>query len=168
MKRSIAIGLAALAVVGLMLTLTVRAPIGAREDPYRVHNFRVEIDGIALASFSEVSGLRSETEVIEWRDGDTGDIRLLPGSTRYSPIILQRGVTSNRALWDWRQGIIDGNVDRKSMSIVLLDAKGMEVAGWNLANAWPSKMSLGTLDANSNDVLIEERTIVCGGWVRVG
>ena len=167
MKRSIAMGLAALTVVGLMLTLTVRAPIGGRVDPYRNFNFRVEIDGITVASFSEVSGLSSETEVIEYRNGDTGEVQLLPGQTHFGPVTLSRGVTNNMELWNWRQDIVDGKLDRKNLSIILLDTKHTEVARWNLMNAWPSKISLGDLNAGSNEVLLESLVLVHEGMVRV-
>ena len=167
MKRSIAVGLAALAVVGLLMTLTVRAPTGQRSDPFRAMNFRVEIDGVVVGSFSEASGIGSETTVIEYKDGTTGQIFLLPGDTHYSPVTLKRGMTDNMELWNWRQDVIDGKLDRKSMSIAILNAGGSEVARYNFVNAWPSKMSIGPLSANSNEVLVEEIVIVHEGFVRV-
>ena len=37
----------------------------ARNDPYKVFNFIVEIDGIAAAGFTDCSGLSTTTDVIE-------------------------------------------------------------------------------------------------------
>ena len=45
-------------------------PNPKRTDPYAGFNFRVEIDGVDVGAFTEVSGLDSETEVIEYRTGD--------------------------------------------------------------------------------------------------
>ena len=72
-------------------------PPPKRTDPYAVFNFRVEIDGIDVGSFTEVSGLDSETDVIEYR---TGDMRMnssvkLPGLTKYPNIVLKRGMTKD-------------------------------------------------------------------------
>ena len=47
-----------------------------RNDPYKNFNFRVEIDGIAQAGFSECTGLRVEIDVIEYREGgDSSTVR---------------------------------------------------------------------------------------------
>ena len=35
---------------------------GERDDPYAGFNFTVEIDGVTIAGFNEVSGLTSETD----------------------------------------------------------------------------------------------------------
>jgi len=144
----------------------VRAPTGQREDPFRNFNFRVEIEGVQIASFAEVSGISSETDVIEYRAGDTGPIQLLPGQTHFGPIVLRHGMTANMELWNWRQSIVDGNADRRNMAIIVLDKKGTEVARFNILNAWPSKIVVGPFNASGNDVLVEELTIVHEGVVR--
>lgn len=71
----------------------------SRNDPYRTFNFLVEIDGVTAAGFSECSGLSTETEVIEYREGsDRGGVRKLSGLTKYSNIVLKRGITASRDL----------------------------------------------------------------------
>ena len=67
----------------------------ARDDPYKSYNFRVEIDGIAVAAFCEVSGLRNETEVIAYRTGgEPTTVRKLPGLTTHADLVLRRGQTN--------------------------------------------------------------------------
>ena len=44
-------------------------PDGARKDPYRAHNFLVEIDGITRAGFRECSGLDTSQDPVEYREG---------------------------------------------------------------------------------------------------
>jgi phage tail-like protein len=106
-----------------------------RDDPYKAFNFRVEIDGVALARFSEVSGLESETDVIEYRTGgESNTVRKLPGLTKHADIVLRRGITQDAELWNWRKTVEDGNVDRRNGSIVLLDDDRTEVLRWNFAN----------------------------------
>ena len=127
-----------------------------RDDPYKAFNFRVEIDGVTLAAFSEVSGLVSETEVIEYRTGtESNAVRKLPGLTRHANIVLRRGVTQDAELWNWRRTVEDGQVDRRNGSIVLLDDARTEVLRWNFVAGWISKWEGPTLNAEGNEVAIE-------------
>ena len=41
-----------------------------RNDPFAQFNFIVEIDGIASAGFTEVSGMNTESDIIEYREGN--------------------------------------------------------------------------------------------------
>ena len=86
-------------------------PDGTRNDPYGQFNFVVEIDGLTVAGFSEVSGLTTDTNLIEYREGNEqqGTVRKLPGLMKYNNIVLKRGCTKDTALWDWRKKVIDGN-----------------------------------------------------------
>jgi phage tail-like protein len=127
-----------------------------RDDPYKAFNFRVEIDGVTLAAFSEVSGLQSETDVIEYRTGtESNTVRKLPGLTKHANIVLRRGVTQDAELWNWRKTVEDGQVDRRNGSIVLLDADRTEVLRWNFLDGWISKWVGPTLNAKGNEVAIE-------------
>ena len=89
-------------------------PPSSRHDPLSGFNIQIEINGIAAAGFSECSGLSSETDVVEYREGGDRRVRLLPGLTRFGRIVLRRGITADRALWDWRQTVVNGTADRRS------------------------------------------------------
>jgi phage tail-like protein len=135
-------------------------PNTARNDPYRAFNFRVEIDGITAADFSEVSGIGVEINVIEYRSLDEmSSSRKIPGRTRHLPIVLRRGLTANRELWSWIRSAIDGNVQRRNASVVLLDEDGTEVFRVNVVQAWPSAWRLSGFDAASSEVVIEELVV---------
>jgi phage tail-like protein len=132
-------------------------PAPSRNDPFKNYSFLVEIDGISSSSFREVSGLDSEADVIEYREG--GDTltssRKLPGRVKYSNVTLERGLTTDRALWDWWQTVVDGNVQRRGVAITLLDDAGQAVLRWRLREAWIAKVEFSDLDAESNEVAIE-------------
>jgi len=130
-------------------------PPAGRVDPYRNFNFIVELDGIPAAVFAEASGLESETAVIEYRTGADRVVRKLPGLTKYANIVLKRGVTRDADLWNWRKAVIDGNVERRNGSIVLLDEQRNEVVRWNFFDGWPCKWSGPALHAEGEDVAIE-------------
>lgn len=142
-------------------------PASQRDDPYKNFNFRVEIDGIARAAFSEVSGLESETAVIEYRvGGEPNTVRKLPGLTKYANIVLRRGITQDAELWNWRKTVIDGNVERRNGSITLLDDDRTEVARWNFYNGWICKWEGPALNAKANEVAIETIEIAHEGLER--
>jgi phage tail-like protein len=145
------------------------AQTGQRVDPYRNFNFLVELEGIAHASFSECTGLGSTTEVIEYREGgDNSTVRKLPGKTTYTDISLKWGLTSSTDLWDWRQQIVDGTVERRNGSIVAVDLDNRtEVARWDFVRAWPSKWEAPSFNAKGNDVAIDTLVLAHEGLTRV-
>ena len=131
-------------------------PAAQRHDPFKAFNFRVEIGGITRAAFSEVSGLESETVVIEYRaGGEPTTVRKLPGLTKYANIVLRRGITQDAELWNWRQTVVQGNVDRRNGSIILLDDALTELVRWNFFHGWIAKWEGPLLNARANEVAIE-------------
>lgn len=93
-----------------------------------------------IGGFKSVSGLTSETEVVEFREGgDPEVVRKLPGRTKYSNIVLKRGIVDRdqNELWLWRKAIIDGISDRRDGAVVLLDRAGREVVRYPFFNAFP-------------------------------
>ena len=70
----------------------------ARIDPFRTFNFRLEIDNTAVAAFSEVSGLTSDGDVVDYRTGVDIPLttRKLPGLRKFGPITLKRGMVARR------------------------------------------------------------------------
>ena len=66
---------------------------GQRTDPYRSFNFRIEIDGVTLASFSEVTGLTADGDAVPYREGydKANSVRQLTGLRKYPTIVLKHG-----------------------------------------------------------------------------
>lgn len=128
-----------------------------RKDPFGGYNFAVELDGITRMGFKQCSGLDSTSAATKYREGTDGTLaqRQLPGMLTFSNISLQRGITDDRALWDWRNGVATGNVVRRNISIILKDDAGNEKIRWNIRNCWPVKWSGPTFDATSDAVAIE-------------
>jgi phage tail-like protein len=129
-------------------------------DPFAAFNFVVEIEGITAAGFSECTGLDSETDVIEYREGNEDiTLRKLPGLKKQSNVSLKRGFSTNSELFDWRKTVMSGVIERKNVSIILYDERGVTGGGervrWNLQHAWPSKWTGPELKANANEIAIE-------------
>lgn len=135
-----------------------------RPDPHSQLNFRVEIAGIVAGAFSEVTGLDVSVDVVDYREGgDPSHVRKLPGLTKYATLTLTRGFTGSTELWEWMKKTIDGQIERKAGSIILLNDARQEVARWNFYNGWPCRWTGPSLNATGNEVAIETLEIVHEG-----
>jgi phage tail-like protein len=130
---------------------------GTRNDPLKSFSFLVEIDGVASAGFASVSGLAAEAEVIEYREGadKLTSSRKLPGRVEYPNVTLRRGLTTNRDLWEWWKTVRDGTLQRRSVTITLLNDAREPVLRWSLREAWIAGIEFSELDASKNEVAIE-------------
>jgi phage tail-like protein len=131
-------------------------PNRRKHDHIGQFNFKVEIEGVTVGAFKNVEGLDSETEVIEYQDGDDIIARKRPGRTKYSNVTLKRGYINTDELWKWRKKVIEGKVERKSGSVILCADDGSEICRYNFFEAWPSKWKGFTLDGKGGDVTVEE------------
>lgn len=173
----------------------------ATEDPIERFRFKVLIIEDILASqganllaaikgntqatqigggFSEITLPKAESTVITYRENihATRFIKK-PGLTRYDPIILKKGVTTNSNLYEWWKLVnndaigysitaeIVGNAlqippvypanFRKDLMITSLDREGNAVKSWVLLEAWPVSYKGGNdLDAQASEKLISE------------
>lgn len=137
-------------------------------DALSVYNFQIEVDGVTLAQFKEVSGLSLEVKVIEEEaltPGGIPIIKKIPGPKKWGDITLKRGKTEDMEWWTWCNSIHEGNITeaRRNGSIVLYDYALGEQARWNFINAWPSKVSVAGLKAGGSEVAVEECTLVHEG-----
>lgn len=131
------------------------AQTGERLDPFTNYNFLVEIDGITRAAFHECSGMNSSIDLIEHREGGGTAMLKLPGMAKYGNVTLKRGVTDDHELYDWHLAAVNGTVQRRSGSIVVLDRKGDETGRWNFFDAWPQRWEGPSLSSEGTDVAIE-------------
>jgi phage tail-like protein len=81
--------------------------------------------------------------------------RLLPGRVEFGPVVLRRGFAGDPALFQWWNDVVQGNVARRNVGIVLLDEQRQEAARWLIRRAWPSKWVGPDLRGLGNDVAIE-------------
>jgi phage tail-like protein len=147
-------------------------PTVSTNDAIAARNFAIEIDGTQIAQFTELSGLVSEMDVTELKEnGADGKlvIKKIPGAHKPPTLTLKRAKNVSMDLYKWHKSALDGKVKdaRKNGSIILYDYESGEIARWNFVNAWPSKLTTGTLKAGSNDVVTEEATIVMESLERV-
>jgi len=134
-------------------------------DPLIGSHFAIQIEGKVAGYFLSVSGMGSETAVIDHKivtDKGAAINRKIAGRLSWGDINLKRGVTTNLDFWTWRDEVTSGNVDKARMdgSIIMFDQTGKEVARWNFEKAWPLKVTGPETSSSDNNVAVEEVVLV--------
>lgn len=109
--------------------------------------------GNGTAFFKSVTGLKSETDVTEFREGGAnGGSRKIAGNLHFGDITLKRPVSPDLSLAQWRKIVEDGQADqaRRNATIVLYDRSNKELARWTIISAFPSRLSL-EIDPDTGD-----------------
>lgn len=136
--------------------------------PHGRFRYKVEIDGLDAGGFSEVTGFDASIDVIEYREGDMVQTPMkLPGLKKYGNITLKQGLADSMVLYEWIIAGVNGAVDRKTITITLLDEEEAPAASWQVINAWPMKYTAPDFNATSSEVAIESLEIAHEGMTRV-
>jgi len=125
--------------------------------PLPKFHFMVDVAGNEIA-FQEVSGLDMETEPLEYRAGNSKEFSKvkMPGMVKYSNITLKKGMfKGDKAFFDWFKSVNMNVIERKAMTIKLLDESHAPVVTWKVKNAFPVKLSGTDLKAEGNEIAIE-------------
>lgn len=134
------------------------ATAGARNDPYKGFRFRLEIQGLQIAGFSEATLPDTTIESTTYREGTDSFSRKLSGQQSVGTLSLKRGVTDSMDLYNWFSSVASLGADvggRKSVSIILVDESGNDKVRWNMTNTWPTKYSTTDFSASSSEAMIE-------------
>ena len=135
-----------------------------RFDPYMSYNFVVEIHGLLVGGFSEVSGLESHIEMEDYREGGVNHfVHHFPGQTTQSNLILKKGISGFGSLWSWYYDTTQGIIQRKSGTIMMLDDRQIPVMWWNFYNACPTKWTGPAFNASNDEVAFETVELVHQG-----
>ena len=137
------------------------------EAPYKNYYFALSIDGFGdVAHFNEVSGIKTTSEVYELEEGGyNGSSRKLYGRAKFENIVLKQGVTSNMALVEWRDQVLQGEDPRRNGSIVLRANDHTEVRRFTFINAWPVSWEGPSLNSGGSDLMVETLELAIEGIV---
>ncbi len=127
-------------------------------------HFSVEWGGSSI-NFSEVSGLKVQHEVIEYRSGASPDYSTIkiPGLKKYSNIVLKRGVVSNdNEFYNWLK-TVGITAERRDLTISVLNHEHEPIVVWRIRNAWPIRLEFGELNAIKSEILIESLELAHDG-----
>jgi phage tail-like protein len=120
-------------------------------------HFQVEWGGTRIG-FTEVSGLSIDVEVIEYREGADAEYapRKMPGRVSYGDIALKRGIVEGDGeFFAWLNTIQLNKVERRNVTISLLNENHEPVMVWKAVNAFPRRLEGPFLHASDGEVAIE-------------
>lgn len=135
------------------------------EYPLVKFHFQVDWGGTKIG-FTEVSGLDVETEVVEYRQGASKEYSKIkmPGMQKFSNITLKRGTfASDNEYFQWWNTVKLNTIERRDVTIKLLNEEHNPVVIWKVKNAWPTKIQSTDLKADGNEVAIESMELVHEG-----
>jgi phage tail-like protein len=164
-SRRDALKLAGAVAVGGAAALAVASLPFETQAALAAGRFSVEIDGVVVAGISKVAGLQVSTDVIEFREGSDPSLpQAIPGNHHPGRVRLSKDWSSTHEFFNWRKTVLDGKVERKSISIVFQNDSRDAASRINLYRCWPVKWEGPDLDAKSGTaVAIETIEIVWEG-----
>ncbi|MFA6057022.1 MAG: phage tail protein [Taibaiella sp.] len=133
--------------------------------PLPKFHFRVEWGGSRIG-FTEVTGLNLETEVIEYRDGSSPEYNKIkmPGLRKYGNITLKRGTFANdNEYYAWFNTVNLNQIERRDVTISLLNENHEPVVVWKVKNAFPIKIQSPDMKSDANEAAIESIEIAHEG-----
>jgi len=139
----------------------------AVEYPVSAFHFQVEWGGTKIG-FTEVSGLTVELQSIDYREGSSLEYQVtkMPGIPQYSNITLKRGVfRADNEFFQWLNTVKMNNIERRDITISLLNEEHAPVMVWKVKDAWPCKVEGPSLNSTGNEVAVESIELCHEGLV---
>jgi phage tail-like protein len=133
--------------------------------PLPKFHFRVEWGGSRIG-FTEVTGLNIETEVIEYRDGSSPEYNKIkmPGLRKFGNITMKRGTfADDNEYYAWFNTVNLNQIERRDVTISLLNENHEPVVVWKVKNAFPIKIQSPDLKSDANEAAIESIEIAHEG-----
>lgn len=121
-------------------------------------HFRVEFANIkGEFEFQSVSGLNVELETEQIAEGGENRFKhRLPVRTKFTNIVLKRGMKVNSDLMQWcRDAVLDFNIVPTDMTIILLNEEHEPLQTWNVVHVWPVKWEVTDLNAEESKIAVE-------------
>jgi phage tail-like protein len=141
--------------------------------PYPAYSYLVDLKGPRdpqkpLGGFSDVSGLKTELHVSEYRDGNDANPRVhkYSGMHTVGDVTLKRGVVDTSDLWAWiSDARTNGAEAQRDVTITLRDEANKPVQIYKLYNVVPKGLSGPTLSGKgTGDLAIEELILAAEGF----
>jgi phage tail-like protein len=148
------------AILAALLFLVAFAPL--RADSQAVgQTIQVTINGEPVRGFVELTGIRTEIEVVPLYDASDPNPKLTIGRRKPGSIVLKRGVAADTSLWDWYSNVINGASDKRTIQVTVYNRRNKPVARYHLENAWPSTYEVSAFTAESGRAALETVTMTC-------
>jgi phage tail-like protein len=136
--------------------------------PLEAARFGISVDGVQIASFSELQGITTEVRSVEYDEGREDPVRFLNRFARARPpvsIRLARRRTGDARISAWhRAAKVNLLTGRKNCVLAVYGSDNKPVARFYLENAWPSQIRPGTKTSAAGSVAMETIVIAHEGF----
>jgi phage tail-like protein len=135
--------------------------------PLPKFHFQVEWAG-ARIGFTEITGLTMETEVIEYREGNSPEYNKIkmPGLRKFGNITMKRGTfAGDNDYYKWFNTVKLNTIERRDITVSLLNENHEPVVVWKIKSAWPVKIQSPDLKSDANETAIESIEVAHEGLV---
>ncbi|MFC1965351.1 phage tail protein [Chloroflexota bacterium] len=164
-KWSIITGLA-IVIILIMTSLSgvVTASPNTNTDSVGEVTYLIEISGISASNMIMLQMPVSSVRIIEFQDGDDPILRKRPGRTSCTNMILASDPNNPtlNAIWDWYGNVKNGQYDRRSISVLMIDSHREEITRYNAMGTWPAEWRVVGLEeqGNNTSVVVEIEFVV--------
>ena len=126
---------------------------------YPIPKFHFQVDwGGTKIGFTEVTGLEVTTDKIEYRDGFSPEFvkTQMPGMQTFGDLTLKRGIfPGDNEFYDWWNTVSLNTIERRDITVSLLNEEHEPAVVWKIKNAWPTKVTSTDLNSTGNEVAVE-------------
>ena len=134
---------------------------------YPLPKFHFQVDwGGTKIGFTEVTGLEVTTDKIEYRDGVSPEYvkTQMPGMQTFGEVTMKRGpFAGDNEFYDWWNTVALNTIERRDVTVSLLNEAHEPVVVWKIKNAWPTKVTSTDLNSTGNEVAVETLVLVHEG-----
>ena len=135
-------------------------------------SFLVELDGVELGRFKEISGLQVDVDLESFEEGgENGFVHKFSGRMTWPNLVLKRGITKEDVLMSWLNDSVGtgvasnaNKVKRTTAAITLIATDGTRLRSWNVADAMPIRWAGPTFSSDAQDAAVEEVEIAHHGF----
>jgi phage tail-like protein len=120
------------------------------------NRFNVEIDGVTVGGIISVEGIGTKNETVEYQHSEEKLTRFRAGRFTMNPITLTREWAANKDLLTWRQSVVNGVTDRRSVSVICLSDAGEESMRFNFYNCIPLEWSGPDFNSKTSTHAVEK------------
>jgi phage tail-like protein len=123
------------------------------------NHFSFEIDGVIVGGVHGIEQIETETETVEFKDGEDRRLRTRPGNHRPGKMLVSKDWSNTPEWYNWRKTVLDGKVQRKSISVIFQNDANEESGRLNFYNCWPTKWVGPALNSRSSGHATEKLEI---------
>lgn len=135
-------------------------------------NFVLEVDGVEIGTFMEVSGLELVVTTQEYVEGGQNQyVHRFPGVMRWPNLVFRRGLVNSDALFAWvsrtsGDGFAgnDDTLTRATGAVTVVDGEGTRLRSWQLEGVFAVAWSGPRLSAELTAPLVETLEVAHNGF----